>query len=444
MDSRVHYCLRRPWLAGLATVLLLSATRFAAAASAPVFAQFGWPFFNQPQENPQQRRGWFQPGKAKPRPKSSKSAAQTTRTLSATPAHETGDFQSANPRARRPAFVKNTATSITHWLRLDPSADKPARSARIAKPVPPNIPPSGREFDRGPTAEPATPSVVGRTGYVWSDSDSLTQIAKICGTSSDEILRMNDLRRGELEDGQVLRLPATRALPETSADGAAAPALPKSFSPEAQSQREIWRGVRGQKRIALTFDAGGEKEGVFDLLNYLQQEDAAATFFVTGEFVEKNPKVLKEIANHGYPIHNHSWSHPEFTKEPDEKIREELEHTNEIVRQTTGKETKPFFRPPFGDRDRRVLATAAEAGFQSIYWTLDSLDSVGEKKSADFVVARILNPPKANGAPDRFLDGAIILMHVGEPQTAAAVPGLIQALRERGFKLVTVDEIVRE
>ena len=89
-----------------------------------------------------------------------------------------------------------------------------------------------------------------------------------------------------------------------------------------------------------------------------------------------------------------------------------------------------------------VANSAADAGYQSIYWTLDSLDSVGDKKNPEFIVSRILNPPKSGDDADHYLDGAIILMHVGEPDTARAVPLLIKALRERGFRLVTVEEIV--
>jgi peptidoglycan/xylan/chitin deacetylase (PgdA/CDA1 family) len=252
----------------------------------------------------------------------------------------------------------------------------------------------------------------------------------MCNITQAELLRANDLRRGELRDGQVLRLPGIT------------PDQQQAINPERQRAREIWRGIRGQKRVALTFDAGGEDDAATDLLKYLTDANAPATFFVTGQFAADHARLLKQIISAGYPIHNHSWSHPEFTKISDDKIAEELERTDWAIRDATGKSTKPYWRPPFGDRDNRVLRTAAQTGYQSIYWTLDSLDSVGDKKSPEFIVSRIMDPPKSGGEPERYLDGAIILMHVGEPGTAAAVPLLIHSLRERGFKLVTVDEIV--
>ncbi|MGI8908745.1 MAG: polysaccharide deacetylase family protein [Candidatus Sumerlaeaceae bacterium] len=282
-------------------------------------------------------------------------------------------------------------------------------------------------------APPVQPVSGDYVSMVWDDSDSLEKIAAICGTSSANVLRQNALSRAELRDGQVLQLPRPAGdAPEIAA-----------LQPERQRAREIWRGIRGQKRIALTFDAGGEDDAATDLLSYLTEAAAPATFFITGQFAAEHGKLVKQISDAGYPVHNHTWSHPEFTTIPDEKIAEELERAEWAIRDTTAKTTRPFWRPPFGDRDNRVLRAAAQAGYQSIYWTLDSLDSVGEKKDPEFIVSRILNPPKANGDADSYLDGAIILMHVGEPDTARAVPLLIKALRQRGFRLVTVEEIVK-
>lgn len=273
------------------------------------------------------------------------------------------------------------------------------------------------------------PTANGHTTILWSGRDSLAGIARDCGVSVTQLLDLNNLGDGDLQIGQALRVPT--------------PVEPKAkcFDPAAFAETEVWRGIRGRKQIALTFDAGGENDGANNLISFLRGEHVAATFFVTGEFVRSNPDILKEIADAGLAIHNHSWSHPEFTKLDDRKMEAELGKTDEIVKQVTGNGTRPYWRPPYGDRDRRVLKAASAAGFQSIYWTLDSLDSFGERKSAEFIVKRILEPPKHRD-PDRFLDGAIILMHVGEPGTVEAVPELVRGLRDRGFSLVTVDQLL--
>lgn len=346
--------------------------------------------------------------------------------------------QTPQPRAVRkkreetpkPRPTKSEETSEPKSSASSPAPDEPVESANpLARGNKAVVP-----APAAATVEKSTPAAVPAGDYisfVWDDSDSLEKLAATCGLSTAELLRLNNLRRGELLDGQVLQIPKP---PDGSTNA--------SMQPDRQRAREIWRGIRGQKRIALTFDAGGEDDAATDLLKYLVEAKAPATFFITGQFAAEHGKLLKEIAASGYPIHNHSWSHPEFTTINDDKIHEELERTDWAIRDVTGKSTKPFWRPPFGDRDKRVLRSAAETGYQSVYWTLDSLDSVGEKKGPEFIVSRILNPPKSGDEPDRYLDGAIILMHVGEPGTASAVPLLIRALRQRGFELVSVDDLV--
>lgn len=269
--------------------------------------------------------------------------------------------------------------------------------------------------------------------YTWDYADTLADLAKATGTTPNQLLALNHLSMSQLRDGQVLKIP------ETSNTAS----LDIKLDPLAQRNREVWRGIRGKKRIALTFDAGGETDGFEMLLDNLKSREAAATFFVTGQFSKDNPEMVRAMADEGYPVHNHSWSHPDFTTISNVEIASELSRTDEEVQKVTGLSTKPFWRPPFGDRDERVLKSAAENGYQSIYWTLDSLDSVGDPKDAAFVRNRILSPPNARANPDNYLDGAIVLMHVGMPETARAIPELVDQLRERGFTLVTVEEILQ-
>jgi len=112
------------------------------------------------------------------------------------------------------------------------------------------------------------------------------------------------------------------------------------------------------------------------------------------------------------------------------------------VTSVTGRSTRPYWRPPFGDRNRRVLQLAAECGFQSVYWTLDSLDSYVERPTADQIATRVLSPLSAGAKGDDFLDGAIILMHVGESATVQALSTIVRELRIRGFRLVSLRELL--
>lgn len=271
------------------------------------------------------------------------------------------------------------------------------------------------------------------TAYTWNYRDTLSDLAKAAGISTNQILALNRLSMSQLRDGQVLRLPAL----STSSS------LDIQPSPDVQRSREVWRGVRGKKRIALTFDAGGVDKGLDTLLKNLVDNSVKATFFATGKFGEKYTDQLRSIHDAGFPVYNHSWSHPRFSEISDEEIRTELASTDEKIREITGQSTRPYWRPPFGDRNRHVLERAAAEGYRSIYWTVDSLDSVGDEKTSEFVADRILSSPGAVIDPDSYLDGAIILMHVGETGTAQAIPQIVNELRQRGFTFVTVDEILQ-
>lgn len=341
----------------------------------------------------------------------------TSNSTSAVQAATTESLESANPRSQ-PKGVSSATTGTVHGTGKRTSASAAHKPALLPEP------------QKWPDPPPVRPLAIkdGFASIVWSDSDALSQIGKACETTGKRILDDNKLEDSRLVEGQALRVPV--------------PVIEHpALDPMRQLRREVWRGVRGRKRIALTFDAGGERDGADELLQALKDAGVHSTFFVTGDFARNNSDLVRQIAADGHTIHNHSWSHPEFTKESDEQIRAELGKTEQIVRDITGKTTLPFWRAPFGERDSRVLRVAAEAGYQSIYWTTDSLDSVGEKKSPDFIIERILNPP-SRPDPDDFNDGAIVLMHVGEPLTAEAVPGLIQELRSRGFTPVTIEDLL--
>ena len=203
------------------------------------------------------------------------------------------------------------------------------------------------------------------------------------------------------------------------------------------SSGEVVRGPRGHSQIALTFDAGAEAECFDDLVNALSAAHVHSTFFITGRFVNDHPECATEITRRGHEIGNHTWSHLPLTQQSDAVIRDELTRAERRIAEVSGQNPRPLWRAPYGDRDARVLRTAASLGYRSIYWTIDSLDSVEPKKTPAFLIDRITNKTDAE------LDGAIILMHVGEKSSADALPAIIADLQARGFHLVTVSQLLR-
>lgn len=197
------------------------------------------------------------------------------------------------------------------------------------------------------------------------------------------------------------------------------------------STQEIVRGPAFSKRIALTFDSGVENKATPAILKALKDADVKVTFFLTGKWIEENPGLTREIAEQGHVIGNHTYSHPDLTEETDKDIAYQLSACEELVSKKVGLSTKPLFRPPYGSRDSRVLRVAADNGYRSVYWTLDSLDWK-PSMTPDQVKNRILAG---------LSNGTIVLQHCGSSQSAEIMPDLIKEIQKKGYEIVTVPEL---
>lgn len=192
--------------------------------------------------------------------------------------------------------------------------------------------------------------------------------------------------------------------------------------------REIDRGDRSKEQVIFTFDGHLSSQSADTILEILAKHHVHASFFLTGHFVDTFPEVVRKIVAGGHEIFNHSMSHPYFTSLSDEDIIKQLSGMDEALIKVAGISTKPYFRPPYGDRDSRVLAAAYRAGYQSVYWTADTLDW---QETEGRTAAQVKNSVLSNVAP-----GNIYLMHVGTAVTAAVLDELLSAVEERGFKIV--------
>ena len=199
---------------------------------------------------------------------------------------------------------------------------------------------------------------------------------------------------------------------------------------------EVVRGPRGKSEIAITFDAGANAECFDDLIAALETARVHSTFFITGNFAQRHEPCAKAITKHGHELGNHTWNHADLTKQSDEIVREEITRAETLLTDISGQSPRPRLRAPFGERNERVLRIAANLGYRSIYWTLDSLDSIEPRKTPEFLIDRITSKSDAE------LDGAIILMHVGIKSTADALPAIIANLQGRGFRLVTISKLL--
>ena len=192
-------------------------------------------------------------------------------------------------------------------------------------------------------------------------------------------------------------------------------------------------GPLDMPKVALTFDAGSDAKAVRLILKTLEERHVHATFFLTGRFCEKFPAECRAIAEAGMELGNHSYDHPKFTRLSDAKIAEELEKAEAAIVKACGRGAKPLFRFPYGDSNPRTQRIVAAAGYQSIHWTLDSLDAFQRPKTADFVAGRI---------DSRVKPGFITLMHVSCVTSAEALPRIFDQLDKMGAQVVPVSELL--
>ena len=210
-----------------------------------------------------------------------------------------------------------------------------------------------------------------------------------------------------------------------------APALP------AVAPQVVRHGPRRKKKIALTFDAcstqGPSKfdEGVIRTLISMQ---VPATLFLGGNWMEEHPDETIELARHSQlELANHTYLHPHLPRESDERVREELRRTQDMLYTLTGRTTK-LFRAPYGELDTRVTRLAAEEGLISVQYDLASGDPdprISGKRLMEYVT-------------DTARNGSIVVMHMNGRgwRTAEALPRIIHRLRKKGYKLVTVSELL--
>lgn len=196
---------------------------------------------------------------------------------------------------------------------------------------------------------------------------------------------------------------------------------------------ETARGSANSPKIALTFDAGADPAPTGEILDALAKHHVHATFFLTGRWVEKNPELVRKIAAGGHEIGNHTYSHKRLTRMDAAEIADEIEKTDRLIMDLTGKSTKPLLRVPYGNRDDRVLQEIQRLGYRSIYWQVDSWDAV----RADYTSADI-----ENRVLGMVGNGSIVLMHCGSKATADALDSMLQKLTAKGYRQVTVGELL--
>ena len=261
--------------------------------------------------------------------------------------------------------------------------------------------------------------------YTVVKGDTLWSIASKASVTVEKIKNWNNLSSDTIYVGQVLKLYGKNVEPPRNQPNQETP-------PTTGPSVIISNGKTNQKEIALTFDAGSDAAGI-SILDVLKKHNVKATFFLTGKWVEKYPSFAKRITNEGHEIGNHSYSHPDAVKTTANAFKQDILKAEQIIKNTTGKSPRPFFRFPYGSYNTEALKIVGEAGYSySVQWSLDTID--WQQPSTDVIIERI-----KGGASN----GDILLMHIGGINTPAAVDQVIPWLKTNGYQLVPLSEILK-
>ena len=212
---------------------------------------------------------------------------------------------------------------------------------------------------------------------------------------------------------------------------AASPAKPKATPTPAEPPITFNSVHVDGPYMALTFDDGPNATLTPKLLDLLAARRLKATFFVVGQNAADHPEILKRAVREGHEIANHSWSHPNLGKMSDDAVRRELQKTDDAIAAAIGKRPT-LLRPPYGSiTAHQKKWIHEEFGYRIIIWDVDPLD--WKRPGPSVVTARILKETHA---------GSIVLAHDIHPPTIEAMPATFDQLMKKGFKSVTVTELL--
>lgn len=187
--------------------------------------------------------------------------------------------------------------------------------------------------------------------------------------------------------------------------------------------------LKTHKLVALTFDDGPDPTLTPRLLKTLKKYHAHATFFEVGQSVSRYPKITRAVVAAGNEIGNHSWNHPDFATIGTAKTTSQIIRTNRAIYQATG--TLPqYVRPPYGS----ITAAEGRAIQQPIIrWSVDSKDWSYLNKKKD--IHEVVTDTRG---------GDIVLMHDIHKQSVAAVPTILKKLQAKGYRFVTVSQLLND
>jgi peptidoglycan-N-acetylglucosamine deacetylase len=213
----------------------------------------------------------------------------------------------------------------------------------------------------------------------------------------------------------------------------------QSMAPTAQWYGRTFTSLpRGTKQLALTYDDGPNDPHTLRLLEVLAKHQVHATFFLIGRYVQQRPEIVREIAQAGHVVGNHTFTHSLLIFKSEAEIRRELMDCRSALHDAIGGHSN-LFRPPFGGRRPAVLRIARELGLEPVMWNVTGYDW---NTPPSAVIERKISQQLRGGDVILLHDGGHQRLGADRSQTVLATDQLIARLKSHGSEFVTISEML--
>jgi peptidoglycan-N-acetylmuramic acid deacetylase len=184
-------------------------------------------------------------------------------------------------------------------------------------------------------------------------------------------------------------------------------------------------------KIYLTFDAGYELGYTPRILDILSANGVHAAFFITGQYLNTQPELVKRMKQEGNLVCNHTLNHPDCAKISSDKLKQEIQALEEKYAQITGRQMDRYLRPPMGNYSELSLKTTSELGYKTVFWSMAFADwDPAKQPGADYAYNHVM---------DNIHPGAVILLHAVSQSDTEALDRIIKDLQAQGYVFATFE-----
>ena len=189
----------------------------------------------------------------------------------------------------------------------------------------------------------------------------------------------------------------------------------------------------GGKVLYLTFDAGYENGYTAQILDILKERQVPGAFFLVGDYLERNPDLVRRMTEEGHIVGNHTMDHPDMSGLSGDAFAAQLGDMEALYEDITGQTLPKFYRPPQGLYSEENLKQAQALGYQTVFWSLAYADwDNANQPEPDAAVEKLLS---------RTHDGAVILLHATSKTNAEILDRLIGKWQEMGYRFAPLTEL---